>query len=178
MEEKGSGSLLVYIIMIIIMIIIIYICICILYISICEWSCASPHSLANDASSITRSPHGTVYANVVHGSRGIFVLQSLISSSSSLFLFSILSLFFFFWLNRLAYIYYYVVFDQPHRLKAVFYLMINLPHGAPMFHYPFLSVLFFIIIIILVFWTLAVWLEVFFFLFSFVVVYFRPVSPL
>lgn len=38
---------------------------------------------------------------------------------------------------------YYVVFDQPHRLKAVFYLMINLPHGAPLFHYPFSSVLFF-----------------------------------
>jgi hypothetical protein len=50
---------------------------------------ASPHSLANDASSITRSPHGTVYANVVHV-RGIFVLQAFV------FFFFFFNLFFFF----------------------------------------------------------------------------------
>ena len=126
---------------------------------------------AASASPVVRTARSMLMLYTV--SRGIFVLQSLISYSSSFFLFLFFR--FIFSLNRLACIYYYVVFDQPHRLKAVFYLMINLPHGAPMFHYPFLSVLF--IIIILVFWTLAVWLEVFFFLFSFVVVYFRPVSP-
>ena len=93
MEEKGSGSLLVYIIMII----IIYVCICILYISICEWSCASPHSLANDASSIsiTRSPHGTVYANVVHGFERYFRPSKSYFLFFFFFSFSILSLYFF-----------------------------------------------------------------------------------
>ena len=101
---------------------------------------------AASASPVVRTARSMLMLYTV--SRGLFVLQSLISYSSSFFLFLFFR--FIFSLNRLACIYYYVVFDQPHRLKAVFYLMINLPHGAPMFHYPFLSVLFFFFIIIII----------------------------